>query len=525
MSPLVQRPATELIGMVTTGDITAEALVLEHFDQIDRVNPTINAIIEQRREAALIEARAQDQAADAGRLRGPLGGLPITIKSAIEVVGLRCETGSPSRKGIVATQDAVVVARLRAAGAIVLGTTNVADMLMGYESDNPLYGRTNNPWALDRTPGGSSGGESAAIAAGCSAGGIGSDGGGSIRVPAHFAGICGLKPTPGRIPGTGHQPPCLGPFSLLGVVGPMARTIADVTLLFEIAAGWDDSDPMAAPVPIAEREAPINEVPIGYFEEDGRTPVTRETREAVREAAGAAADAGYLVEPFRPDGLERARELWSIFFCEIGLLALKEPLKGLEMELPILKQFLTCGARAPLTSLGLTQAWMDRDSERAKVVQQMAAHRVLICPVTSVPAFRHGERQWTIDGREVSYLDAMSYTQWFNILGNPAAVVPVKRSPEGLPIGVQVVGRPFEEEIVLQVAAAIEKGVGGYVAPTEIKNLELGPTVLIAERKELIHERSSPYYYLNYTHPLYALSKCRCQHMFQYRATGFLQPQ
>jgi amidase len=460
--------------MVASGDMSAEALVRAHFEQIDRVNPKINALIELRREAALGEARAQDEAAAHGRTRGPLGGLPITIKSAIDVLGLKCETGSPTRKDILATSDAVVVARLRAAGAIVLGSTNVADMLMAYETDNVLYRRTLNPWALDRTPGGSSGGESAAIASGCSAGGIGSDGGGSIRVPAHFAGICGLKPTPGRIPGTGHQPACLGPFSLLGVVGPMARTVADVAALFKVVAGWDDSDPMAAPVPLAEGPSPLNEIPIGYFDDDERTPVTSETRLAVIRAARAAASAGYLVEPFRPEGLERARELWDIFFCEIALLWLKEPLKGLEVELPILKEFLAHGARSPLTGLGFSQAWADRDTLRAQVVRQMAAHRVLLCPVASVPAFKHGERKWTIDGREVSYLDAMSYTQWFNILGNPAAVVPVGRSPEGLPIGVQVVGRPFEEEIVLQVAAAIERGVGGYSPPPEIRNSELG---------------------------------------------------
>lgn len=462
---LLQRPATELIARVTTGDLSAETLVRAHLEQIERLNPTLNALIEIRGEAALVEARAQDEAAAAGRLRGPLGGLPITIKSAIEVTGLKCETGSPSRQGVVADHDAVVVARLRAAGAIVLGSTNVADMLMGYESDNPIYGRTLNPWALDRTPGGSSGGESAAIASGCSAGGIGSDGGGSVRVPAHFAGICALKPTPGRIPSTGHQPPCLGPFSLLGVVGPMARTVADVAALFEVVVGWDDSDPMAAPVPVSFLDVPVGEVPVGYFEDDGRTPVTRETREAVFAAARAAAEAGYRVEPFRPDGLEQARKLWHIFFCEIGLLALKEPLKGLEIELPILKEFLACGLRAPLTSLGFTQAWMDRDEERARLVRQMASHRVLLCPVASVPAFKHGERAWKIGGQDVSYLDAMSFTQWFNILGNPAAVVPVGRSEEGLPIGVQVVGRPYEEEIVLQVASAIERGCGGYTPP------------------------------------------------------------
>ncbi|HYT75679.1 MAG TPA: amidase [Vicinamibacterales bacterium] len=466
MRSLLHEPATELVRLVAAGSVSAVDLVTAHLEQIQRIDPQLNAFVDVRTDQALAEARAQDALAATGAPRGPLGGLPVTVKSAIEVTGLRCETGSPSRKGIVAQRDAVVVARMRAAGAVVLGTTNVADMLMGYETENPLHGRTCSPWDPGRTPGGSSGGESAAIAAGCSAGGIGSDGGGSVRVPAHFTGICGLKPTPGRIPGTGHQPPCLGPFSLIGVVGPMARTVRDLHLLFSAIAGWDEADPMAAPVPIAPLDSqPRGSLRIGFFEDDGRTPVTAETRAAVRAAAHAAADAGYLVEEFRPSCLNRARELWDLFFCEIALLILKEPLEGAELELTILKEFQQHGARPPLTGLGLTEAWIDRDLVRADLLGQMETHRVLICPVASIPAFRHGERKWTIDGQDVRYLDAMSYTQWFNILGNPAAVVPAGRSPEGLPIGVQIVGRPFEEELVLSVAAAVEAGAGGYRPP------------------------------------------------------------
>ena len=458
--------ATELARLVSSGSVCAADVVTAHLEQIERLEPRLNAFVDRRAGAALEEARAQDRAAAHGAPRGPLGGLPVTVKGAIEVAGLRCESGSPSRRGRVAAADAAVVSRLRAAGAIVLGTTNVADMLMGYESDNPLHGRTNSPWDPERTPGGSSGGEAAAIAAGCSAGGIGSDGGGSLRVPAHFTGICGLKPTPGRIPATGHQPPCLGPGSLIGVVGPMARTVADLYLLFSAIAGWDASDPMAAPVPVAPLEPePRGPIRVGFFEDDGRTVVTAHTRAAVRAAASAAADAGYLVDPFRPACLDQARELWDLFFCEMGLMILKEPLKGAEIELAILKEFLRRGARPPLTSLGFMQAWIDRDRTRSELLRQMETHRVLICPVASIPAFRHGEREWTVDGHTVRYLDAMSYTQWFNALGNPAAVVRAGTSPEGLPIGVQIVGRPFEEELVLSVAAAIEAGTGGYRPP------------------------------------------------------------
>jgi amidase len=458
-------PATQLASLIQSGEISAVEVVRAHLERIQAVDPRLNAFVDLRAEAALAEARAQDDRAARGGLRGPLGGLPVTVKSAIEVAGLRCETGSPARAGIVAARDAVVVSRLKAAGAIVVGTTNVAEMLMAYESVNPLHGRTLSPWSLDLTPGGSSGGEAAAIASGCSAAGIGSDGGGSIRVPAHFCGICGLKPTPGRIPSTGHQPPCLGPFALIGVVGPMARTVADLNAVFQATTGADNGDPAAAPVAVMPpHREPLR---IGFFESDGRTPVTHETRDAVRAAAKAAASEGHDVEPVTIDGLEQARELWGIFFARVGRMLVSETLHGGEAELPILKAYARKHGTQTVTASELIHAWLDRDELRARVLRQMESHRVLIAPVASIPAFHHGERSWTIDGSTVDYLDAMSYTQWFNILGNPAAVVPAGRSAEGLPIGVQVIGRPYEEEVVLSVAASIESGCGGFVPPPD----------------------------------------------------------
>jgi Asp-tRNA(Asn)/Glu-tRNA(Gln) amidotransferase A subunit family amidase len=235
-----------------------------------------------------------------GEQLGALPGLPISIKSSIEVWGMRCESGTKLRHRHVARNDAPLVERLRSAGGIVLGTTNTPEFLMAWETDNLIYGRTNNPWDLSRTSGGSSGGEAAAIACGCSAGGVGSDGGGSIRVPAHFCGICGLKPTPGRIPASGHFPQSIGPFASLGVVGPMARSAGDVKLLFEVMQGPDVGDPSAAPVPVrwpgwASDRASRKAVRIGYFEDDGRVPVSSETRVAVRKAAEFLRTAGFEV--------------------------------------------------------------------------------------------------------------------------------------------------------------------------------------------------------------------------------------
>jgi Asp-tRNA(Asn)/Glu-tRNA(Gln) amidotransferase A subunit family amidase len=248
----------------------------------------------------------------------------------------------------------------------------------------------------------------------------------------------------------------------------MARTIADLKLLFEVMQGPDTGDTCAAPVPLhwpSEEEA--LKLKIGYFEDDGRTPVTPETRSAVRTAAEALRSAGFQVEPFRPDGLEAARQLWHKYFVVMGGMLIRPMFKGREADLsPTLKQFLEWSAAMPaLTAQALLDAWLERDTLRAKFFAQMKRYPILLCPAAAIPAFRHGERAWQIEGKAVSYLDAWSYTEFFNMLGNPAAVIPVSRSPEGLPIGVQIVGRPWEEEQVLSVVAGLEQQCGRWKAP------------------------------------------------------------
>ncbi len=463
-SEVVLSSATHQLQLLRSGKIGVAELAEGYIRQIERLNPALNAFADFDAERVRSQARVMDETTAP---RGPLHGLPVTVKSSIASAGYRCEIGSLLHQGDVPLADAVVVARLRKAGALILGTTNCPEFLMAYETANLLHGRTSNPWDLASSPGGSSGGESAAIASGMSAAGLGSDSGGSVRLPAHFTGICSLKPTPGRIPGRGHLPPCVGPFSTLGAIGPMARTMADVELLFRTLSGQDPHDPASPPLPL--RTPGPNELrsnTIGFFEDDGLVPVTSETRAAVHAAAIALSDAGFRVEPFRPSTLEQLRNLWSKFFVQCGAMFYQPEICGRHAQLsPIFTEFLEIAASAPpLTATELLDAWAELDLLRAKTLEAMSEFPVLLCPVASIPAFRHGERSWIIDGQKVDYLDAVRHTQWFNVLAAPAAVIPVSQSPQGLPIGVQIVARPFEDEIALGVASIVD-AVFGYRPP------------------------------------------------------------
>ena len=471
MSEVFYKSLVEMAELVRSRKLSPVELVGVHLARIEKLNPKLNAFVHIDAPRAMDAARVAE-ASLASKAHpdsfGPLFGVPLSVKSSMDVAGWRCECGSALRRNYVATEDAPFVARLRAAGAILLGNTNVPEFLMAYETDNSLYGHTNNPWDLTTTPGGSSGGEAAAIAAGCSAGGVGSDGGGSIRIPAHFVGICGLKPTPGRIPSTGHYPASAGPFAQLGVVGPMARTVADVARLFDVMAGLDLQDPASAPVPLRKwSDGEIRKLGIAYFENDGVTPVTPETAAAVRTAADALRQQGFQVEAWRPQNLERVWQLWWNLFGRAVQTAFEPTVRGKESELsPMHRAWRAHVAlQPPLDGQEWFNTLIGRDALRGKLLEQMEKFPILLSPVCAIPAFRHGEREWQVQGRKVEYLKAMSYSQWFNLLGNPAAVVPVGKSSEGLPIGVQVVGRPWEDEAVLAIAARIESASGGFRPP------------------------------------------------------------
>jgi Asp-tRNA(Asn)/Glu-tRNA(Gln) amidotransferase A subunit family amidase len=475
LSDLLTQPAVDLLALLAAKKLSALELTELHIQRIEQLNPRLHALVDFDPDRIREQAIALDRSTAP---RGPLHGLPLTIKSSISVAGHLCETGSLLNKGRRPNSDAETTKRLRQAGAVILGTTNCPEFLMAYETDNRLYGQTSNPWDLTRTAGGSSGGESAAIAAGLSAGGLGSDGGGSVREPAHFTGICAMKPTPGRIPTAGHLPDNTGPFALLGTVGPMARTMADVTLLFLVLCGALDIDPIAASVSSKSSSVEaLKQIRVGYFEDDGMVPVTAETRQAVQAAAHSLRRHGFHVEPFRPQSLDKARELWYTFFVRCGAMLLEPLARGRESELsPTFLDFLSIAHKHhAIPADELLIAWCEIDTVRSQFLTEMRDFPILLTPVCSIPAFRHGERNWTLHDangtpKSLAYLDAMRFTQWFNLLGAPAAAVPIGLSADGLPIGVQLAGRPYADEEVLGIAAILEQDFG-YTAPPMLRPL------------------------------------------------------
>ena len=465
MQPLHYASIAEIRESIRTKKVSPVEVVKAHLERIESLRPKINAFVHLDAEMALEQASRAEETLRGGGALGSLFGVPVTVKSCIDVAGWPCPAGSLLRKDYVADTDATLTARLRTAGAILLGNTTTPEFLMAYETDNLVTGRTSNPWDLSRSAGGSSGGEAAAIASGCSAGGVGSDGGGSVRVPAHFCGICGLKPTPGRIPATGHFPAGVGAFSWIGVVGPMARTIADVCALFEVMAGPDPGDAQSAPVPLAVvNDAQLKGLRVGLLESDALGKSDSEAGDALQKVANNLAAQGFVVEPIRLQGLERAIELWWFFFGPAIAHLFQSSVAGHEVKLSrIFREYLQL-AGAPVTLDALLSVCAERDLLRANILRQMRDVPLLLSPVSTTTAFRHGEGTWR-PGVKQCYRDTMRFSQWLNLTGFPGASVPVTVSAEGLPIGVQVIGRPHEEEWVLAVAERIECARGPWQEP------------------------------------------------------------
>jgi amidase len=454
-------PLVKQAQLVRERKLSPVDLVEAHLKQIEKHNPAINAFVVQLAS----ESRSAARRIESEPAYGPLHGVPLTVKDSFDMEGLPTLCGSRFRLWHRAPKDATAVSRARHAGAIIIGKTNCPEFLANYETDNHITGRTNNPWNIACTAGGSSGGESAAIAAFCSAGGIGSDGGGSIRVPAHFCGIAGLKPTPGRVSAAGHFPEISHPGGLMGVAGPMARTAADLKVLFDVLAGYDCEDPFSAPV--APREPQLTGLRVGILDQWPDTPVTAETREAVRKAARVIEGLGIPVEPFVPKGLERTPQLWWFFFAELPAQFTRELLTGREHEahwtgtelLNRVPHDMHISSRSVVENLGT------RDRMRYTLLQQMNEFPVLLTPACGVPAFRHRERRWPVDGREIELIEAMRLATPLNLLGLPGLVVPFHVTSEGLPIGVQLIGRPWDEELLLELGIRMEEARGAFAGP------------------------------------------------------------
>jgi Asp-tRNA(Asn)/Glu-tRNA(Gln) amidotransferase A subunit family amidase len=462
------RSIADTAALFAKKQISPVEVLTAHLDRIQQLQPKLNAFVHLDVESAVARARAAESSISRNGPLKPLMCIPLTIKSCIDVAGWPCPAGSLLRKDYVPTQDAPLVARLESAGTILLGNTNTPEYLMAYETDNLLTGKTSNPWNFAYSAGGSSGGEAAAIASGCSMGGVGSDGGGSIRTPAHFSGICGLKPTPGRIPSTGHFPAGAGAFNWLGVVGPMARNVADLRTLFAVMAGPDPGDPLSAPVPVHPiSPSDLRGLRIGILENTELGRATPETLSTIRRAAQRLCDLDYRVEPLSLSNLDRALELWWFFFGPVVADLIRKDTCGKESSLsPMLKSYLAATAdEPPVTLESFTSACVERDNVRAELLRQLHDIPILLSPVSTAPAFPHGAGTYN-PGDPHNYRDTMRFCQWLNLAGFPGLSLPFGLSPEGLPISIQLIGRPHEEEFLLAVAESLELARGPWLAPT-----------------------------------------------------------
>jgi Asp-tRNA(Asn)/Glu-tRNA(Gln) amidotransferase A subunit family amidase len=457
----------ETIEKFRQKEISPTEFLHAHLERAHRLQPTLNAFVHLDSESAIARAKQAEATLLTGGKLPPLLGIPLSVKSCIDVAGWPCPAGSLLRKDYVPAANAPLVSRLENSGAILLGNTNTPEFLMAYETDNLVSGKTSNPWNLSYSAGGSSGGEAAAISSGISMGGVGSDGGGSIRVPAHFCGICGLKPSPGRIPATGHFPPPGGSFPWLGVVGPMARTVEDVRILFKTMSGPDDGDPLAVPLLLRpESRKKLHGMRIGILQSPALGAATPETQQAVNRAAKHLVDQGFSVEPFSLDGLEIALKLWWFYFGQTISLLIRQSTHGQESQLsPMLREFLEVTAAEPPVALeSFLSAFVERDKVRTDILRQMRDVPILLSPVSSATAFPHGAGNYR-SGDPCNYRDTMRFCQWLNLTGFPGLSLPMGRSREGLPINVQLIGRPNEDELLMMVGQILESERGPWQAP------------------------------------------------------------
>lgn len=453
---VVYRSAEQLASAIRSGELSATEVLEAHLDQIAKHNPSLNAVVILDAEGARARARLADEALARGEVWGPLHGVPFTIKDAFAAAGMRSTVGF-APFDFVPDYDSTVVARLKAAGAILMGKTNVAQLLADYQTNNDLFGCTNNPWSPERTPGGSSGGAAAAVAAGMSPFELGTDLSGSVRIPAHFCGVFSLKPTENRVSLVGVVPdPYNTPRSvrIMSCVGPLARTAEDLALIYSIVAGPDALDTEVPPVPLGNFEkAELNGLRIVVAPNFPGLEISSEVEGAVKELAGQLRSAGATVEEAKLPNIDFVDDLENAGALIPIITGVFQP---------------DDGSGSPPTTLANYMEMLNR-RDRSIVAWEsfFGEWDALLCPPCNVTAFPHTPpgTPLEVDGREVEYWSVSAHTTLFNYTGHPALVMPYKLDSNGLPIGVQFVGKLWSEARLLAIASAVSEITVGAQRP------------------------------------------------------------
>jgi amidase len=466
INPITLSSASELAAAIRARKLSSKEVVEAHLERISAVNPKLNAVVQFTADTARKEATEADAALARGEIKGPLHGVPMTIKDTLETEGVICTGGTKGRANYVPKADATAVARLRAAGAIFLGKTNVPELAGAIESDNLVYGRTNNPYDLARTPGGSSGGEAAIVAACGSPLGLGTDAGGSIRIPAHFCGLAAIKPTSGRVPRTGQFPQPMGARAPVFHVSLISRHVEDLALALPIIAGPDFRDNSIIGMPLLDpKTVSIAGLKVAYFDDDGVASPTKEIVAAVRDSARAFADAGVKVEEKRTPDAEKAATVYYDMSRGDGGAGTRAFLKSIGSDpiSPLFEKALTYSvAPAMATTTEALAAFVRWDLFRNTMLRFMESYDAVLSPVAPYPALPHGT------SFDEANRKGFGYSQMYNLTGWPSATVRIGTSPEGLPLNVQVAARPWREDVALALAAHLEKSFGGWKMPTAV---------------------------------------------------------
>ena len=461
MTDIIYSSARSIAQAIRDREVSAVEVVQAHLDRIDEVNGRLNAVVQVCGDRALAEAREADAALGRGEAKGPLHGVPMTLKDSLDTEGVVTTGGTLGRRDFVPDRDSTIAARLRAAGAILLGKTNTPELTLAGETDNLVYGRTNNPYAHDRTPGGSSGGAGAIIASGGSPLDIGSDTGGSIRLPAHFNGIAGIKPNSGRVPRTGHIVPYgMGATDAYTQNGPLARYVEDLVLTLPIISGPDWEDPAIVPMPLGDpADVDLRTLRVAFYTSvDGFRAVTQETVEAVECAIRVVSDVVAWVEETIPEPISKVPELTRRIGGGDGHAWTQRLLDraGTTERSPFLQA--RFDEVSPISTDEYTAALEELDQYRSDMLRFIQNYDVIVCPTAAIPAPPHGE---TLSDSS----RGVFYTGPYNLTGWPGTVVRCGSSPEGLPIGVQVIARPWREDVSLALAALLESALGGWQPP------------------------------------------------------------